>query len=83
MSTWTARAHELRAAQAQLLATIIREIDPDDPVLTERRYATTLAGDERKLRGIPAIGRGVAGATSGADVDDPRSSPFRPRRVVA
>ena len=28
-------------------------------------YRTTLAGDTRKLRGIPAIGRGVTGAIPG------------------
>jgi hypothetical protein len=28
-------------------------------------YATTLAGDARKLRGIPAIGRSVQGAIPG------------------
>jgi hypothetical protein len=28
-------------------------------------YATTLAGDPRKLRGIPAIGKSVAGAIPG------------------
>jgi hypothetical protein len=28
-------------------------------------YATTLAGDPRKLRGIPAIGRNVTGAIPG------------------
>jgi hypothetical protein len=28
-------------------------------------YSTTLAGDARKLRGIPAIGRSVAGAIPG------------------
>jgi len=66
MSTWTARAHELRAAQARIVANILREIDPDDPVLTEHRYATTLAGDERKLRGIPVYARGVGGAIPGS-----------------
>jgi hypothetical protein len=28
-------------------------------------YATTLAGDPQKLRGIPAIGKGVGGAIRG------------------
>ena len=28
-------------------------------------HRTTAGGDERKLRGIPAIGRGVAGAIAG------------------
>lgn len=65
MSTWTARAHELRQAQATQLTEILRDIDPNDPDIQEKRYATTLAGDERKLRGIPAIGRGVTGAIPG------------------
>jgi hypothetical protein len=36
-------------------------------------YSTTLAGDARKLRGIPAIGRSVAGAIPG-------TSPHAPQR---
>jgi hypothetical protein len=64
MTLWTARAHDLLAAQARALAEALRDADPDDPEL-EKRYATTLAGDERKLRGIPAIGRGVTGAIPG------------------
>ena len=63
--TWTARSHELRRAQAQQLATILLEVDPTEPALQERRYRATAAGDERKLRGIPAIGRSVTGAIPG------------------
>lgn len=33
-------------------------------------YATTLAGDSRKLRGIPAIGRNVRGAIPGTTPGD-------------
>ena len=33
-------------------------------------YATTLAGDSRKLRGIPAIGRSVTGAIPGTRPGD-------------
>lgn len=66
MTLWTTRAHHLLEAQAQQLADVLREIDPDDPALTEHRYATTLAGDERKLRGIPVYARGVGGAIPGS-----------------
>lgn len=62
MSTWTAKAHQLRQAQADQLATILNDIDPND---TKHTYRTTAAGDERKLRGIPAIGRGVQGCIPG------------------
>jgi hypothetical protein len=69
MNLWTSKAHQLRAHQARLLADIIRNINPDDPTAAERVYTTTLAGDERKLRGIPAIGRGVTGAIPGTSPD--------------
>jgi hypothetical protein len=64
MSLWTTRAHELLAAQARILADALRDQDPDDPDL-EKRYATTLAGDERKLRGIPVLARGCGSAIPG------------------
>lgn len=66
MSTWTAKAHQLREAQANILCQILREADPDDPQFRERVYRTTAAGDERKLRGIPCIARGVGGAIPGS-----------------
>jgi hypothetical protein len=62
MSTWTARAHEQRQAQAATLAAVLRDADP---IVLERTYRATAAGDERKLRGIPAIGRSVAGCIPG------------------
>lgn len=62
MSLWTARAHQLLQAQADQLATVLQEADTTEH---EHRYRTTAAGDERKLRGIPAIGRGVTGAIPG------------------
>ena len=65
MSAWTAKAHNLRATQAAIVADIIRSIYPDDPTTRDRIYRTTAGGDERKLRGIPAIGRGVQGAQPG------------------
>jgi hypothetical protein len=40
---------------------IARAVQESDTVFTRPTYATA-AGDERKLRGIPAIGRGVQGA---------------------
>lgn len=64
MNTWTAKAHQLREAQAAILCDILREADPDDPAFKERVYRTTAAGDERKLRGIPCLAKGVGGAIS-------------------
>ena len=43
---------------------ILREVGADQPDTDTRTYATA-GGDERKLRGIPAIGRNVAGAIPG------------------
>lgn len=34
--------------------------------VTDEVHRVTAAGDERKLRGIPAIGRGVTGAIAGS-----------------
>ena len=64
MNTWTAKAHELRAEQARVFTNIIRDINPEQ---LERVYSTTLAGDERKLRGIPCKARGVGGAIPGTN----------------
>lgn len=61
MSLWTTRAHQLLQAQAQQLAEVLRDTDLPD----ERTYRATAGGDERRLRGIPAIGRGVTGAIPG------------------
>lgn len=60
---WEVPAHDLLRAQAQALADIARELPPDDPSTLTR--GVTPAGDERRLRGIPAIGRGVTGAIPG------------------
>lgn len=65
MTTWTAKAHLLREAQATIFCDVLMSIDPNSQQVQEIRYSTTLAGDERKLRGIPAIGRGVTGAIPG------------------
>lgn len=47
---------------AQQVASILRE-NPD--INIKRTAGATPAGDETKLRGIPAIGRGVQGAIRG------------------
>jgi hypothetical protein len=60
--SWTARAHNQRATQAAQLAAVLRDADP---IILERTYRATAAGDQRKLRGIPAIGRSVTGAIPG------------------
>ncbi len=68
MSTWTAKSHELLTTQATQLAEILRDIDPDAPVLQERKYRAALPGDERALRGIPVVGaRGVGGTIAGTN----------------
>lgn len=51
--------HQLKISQATAVAKACREATDN------KTYRTTAAGDERKLRGIPAIGRGVAGAIPG------------------
>lgn len=45
------------------IARILLETGEAAPVQTVAR--ATLGGDERRLRGIPAIGRGVSGAIPG------------------
>lgn len=50
----------LNADNAKVLAQFARESGP--AVLSR---GATAGGDERKLRGIPAIGRGVGGAIPG------------------
>lgn len=40
-------------------------IDVGEPAPPTTAYRATAAGDEAKLRGIPAIGRNVAGAIPG------------------
>jgi ABC-type uncharacterized transport system substrate-binding protein len=58
--------HELRQHQAQVLATIIRELHLDDPL--PPITTSTAGGDHRRLRGIPVVGaRGVGGTQAGSD----------------
>lgn len=49
--------------QAKIMAELALMADDDTPM---RVTGATPAGDERRLRGIPAIGRGVAGAVVGS-----------------
>jgi hypothetical protein len=62
MSSWTTKAHLLRQRQAEQLSEVLTDLEPVDV----KTYRTTAAGDQRKLRGIPAIGRGVTGAIPGS-----------------
>lgn len=68
MSTWTAKAHELRAAQARLLADILLTLDPNDPRTLTTKHIASPAGSERALRGIPVVGaQGVGGTITGTN----------------
>ena len=66
MSTWTVPAHQLHQEQARILAEALLDMNPDDPELA-KRYAATAAGDSRRLRGIPALARGVGSAIPGTN----------------
>jgi hypothetical protein len=59
-----AKHQELRIHQAQVLVEIIQDLNLDNPY-PQIATGVTAGGDERRLRGIPAIGRGVAGAIPG------------------
>jgi hypothetical protein len=61
-----ARARQLDEHYAKQLADAARETDSVMP----ERFASKLPGDERALRGIPAIGRGVTGAIPGTRPGD-------------
>ena len=65
-STWTVKAHNLRATQAAILVDVLMEIDPHDPAV-ERRYVGSNDSDHARLRGLRAIGPGVSGAMHGTD----------------
>lgn len=56
------RNAQLDAHNAQVLARVTLETSVEERPVT----GATAGGDERKLRGIPAIGRGVAGAIPGS-----------------
>jgi hypothetical protein len=63
------RAHrrQLQAEDAAKLELILREVT-DEPASSAA--GATAAGDERRLRGIPAVGRGCAGAIRGTRPGD-------------
>lgn len=63
MSLWTVRAHELATAQARLVLDVARTAEPT--INFKPSVHATLGGDPIRLRGIPAIGRGVTGAIRG------------------
>jgi hypothetical protein len=58
------RNAQLDAENARTLARIALEVAAERP---EAVAGATAAGDERKLRGIPALGRGVQGAIPGSE----------------
>lgn len=60
-----AERDQLRADQARLVREALDEAPTDAPM--HRDGPATAGGDERRLRGIPAIGRGVTGAIPGTD----------------
>jgi hypothetical protein len=64
----------LRAVQRQRLdehyAKQLAEAARDTDSVLPERFASKLPGDERALRGIPAIGRGVTGAIPGTRPGD-------------
>lgn len=65
---------ELEAHIARLEARIERETA--DTSTTSETEGATAGGDERKLRGIPAIGRSVAGAIPGTNPDQATREPL-------
>ncbi len=56
--------HQQCVDQAALMVEIVRDLNLDDPYPVIAT-GVTAGGDERRLRGIPAIGRGVSGAIPG------------------
>lgn len=49
---------------------ILKADDGGEPPVTSstrQKSGSTLAGDERRLRGLPAVGRGVEGAVAGTN----------------
>lgn len=58
------RHHAEAERHAKIMAEIARDTDIDTPI---RVISSRPAGDERTLRGIPAIGRSVAGAITGTN----------------
>ena len=67
MNTWNVKAHDLIRAQAQIVATILLDLHPDDPrTLQDAKHIASPAGSERALRGIPVVGApGIGGTIAG------------------
>jgi len=61
MSRILPRYTDTTAADERKLARILIEVGEAAPTTTVTR--ATLAGDERRLRGIPCVARGVPGAS--------------------
>src|SRR4051812_8010723 len=62
-----AKRAALEAQQVKTLARILAETDPAAIRWPEGSPGATAGGDSRRLRGIPAIGRGCSGAVAGSD----------------
>jgi len=56
---------QLQAEDSEKVDRIVGEVG--EPVAPAGVAGATAAGDERRLRGIPAVGRGCAGAIQGSD----------------
>lgn len=70
MSTWSVPAHQLQQEQARILAESLLALDIDDPQIQKNAGLIgyrSAAGDQQRLRLIPAIARGVAGAVPGTN----------------
>ena len=62
------KAHNLRVTQAAILAEVLLELDPAIWRIVDRgKHIASNGGDNLKLRGLPAIGRGVSGAVARLD----------------
>lgn len=81
-TAWDMNAYQLRVHQAEQVATILLELDPDDDrTLTDERPIASPAGSEQALRGIPVVGaRGVGGTIP--DTDPLRALLAKERRNV-
>jgi hypothetical protein len=66
LNRYVARARLIKH-QAQVLADIAREVGGNVKEERARKTFASPAGDEQKLRGIPAISRGTSGCIRGTD----------------
>lgn len=67
MNYWQAKAHELEATQAAIVAELYRTNDPDNPEPDEPTIIASPAGSEQALRGIPVITKGIPGTQPGTN----------------